>query len=70
MTPETCCGFCAKLPVVHHARTGLTSRCPVCKGLLLMDRGAGTTYRVEENGPHEKKGLFRRFWKAASSLAM
>jgi len=62
MQTESQCRFCAKLPVVHHLRSGMPTRCPLCKGQLIEDRGAGTTYRYEDRpeGPPQGKSLGRR----------
>ena len=72
MSPESCCGFCAKLKVTHHAGTGRQSRCPVCKTPLVA-YDSGTTYRLVEEDPAElsqRPGLFKRLWKSAVSLVM
>jgi hypothetical protein len=36
-----------KLPVTHSRKAGRPSRCPLCKGALLIARGAEVTYRLD-----------------------
>lgn len=56
MHSQTQCRFCAKLPVINHLRSGVPTRCPLCKGHLVEDRNAGTTYRLVETLPSSSQG--------------
>jgi hypothetical protein len=69
MSHQESCSFCTRLPVLRGRTAGDASRCPLCKGELVVARDSGAVFRV--TGPVARGGSGRfAAWVIAAAPAV